>query len=145
MEELKKATAYYRTKGLLERFEINEAASSGKPITKSPARTKPASVPPTHSIPTNGVNHPIPPDIPCRPTTGSPLLPLEPGLPFGMAPPAMVPPPSATPPTWMDRLVDALIGDDRNTRYALICSKCYAHNGLVPPEELEIIRIPLLA
>ena len=37
---------------------------------------------------------------------------------------------------WYDKLADAILGDDDATgspssRYALICQKCFAHNGLV--------------
>ena len=37
---------------------------------------------------------------------------------------------------WYDKLADAILGDDDPTgspssRYALICQKCFAHNGLV--------------
>ncbi len=36
---------------------------------------------------------------------------------------------------WYDKVADVLLGDeDANTptsRYALICEKCHAHNGLV--------------
>ena len=37
---------------------------------------------------------------------------------------------------WYDKLADAILGDDDTTgssssRYALICQKCFAHNGLV--------------
>ena len=39
--------------------------------------------------------------------------------------------------TWMDRLVDAMIGDDsRHHRYALVCQRCHAHNGLALPDEI---------
>jgi hypothetical protein len=40
-------------------------------------------------------------------------------------------------PTWYDRLLDTIIGDDRSSKYALICQQCYTHNGLVLPEEFE--------
>lgn len=53
-----------------------------------------------------------------------------------------------TPPRkqWYDKLADALLGeDDPNitpaaSRYALICRKCFAHNGLVKPEYWEDAR-----
>lgn len=38
--------------------------------------------------------------------------------------------------TWSDRLMDMVLGDDANdplNRYALICARCKAHNGLAPP------------
>lgn len=44
-------------------------------------------------------------------------------------------------PTWLDRLMDSIIGDDsRNQKYALICARCYNHNGIVPPEQFNSIR-----
>lgn len=48
---------------------------------------------------------------------------------------------------WYDRFADALLGDDElnmnnaSTRYALICQKCFTHNGLVKEEELEDARM----
>lgn len=42
--------------------------------------------------------------------------------------------------TWMDRLVDAMIGDDsRHSKYALICKRCHAHNGLALPDEIMTV------
>jgi hypothetical protein len=42
---------------------------------------------------------------------------------------------------WYDKLVDALVGEDGpETKYALICNHCSAHNGLVLPQEIETIR-----
>lgn len=38
--------------------------------------------------------------------------------------------------TWMDRLLDLIVGDESpSSKYALICEKCFFHNGLVVPEE----------
>jgi endoplasmic reticulum junction formation protein lunapark len=40
--------------------------------------------------------------------------------------------------TFLDRLLDLLAGEDENSpdrRYALICRRCKAHNGLAPPGE----------
>lgn len=47
---------------------------------------------------------------------------------------------------WYDRLTDALLGDDvveqasPSSRYALICEKCFAHNGLVKESMWEDAR-----
>lgn len=42
---------------------------------------------------------------------------------------------------WYDKLVDALVGDvGPETKYALICIHCNAHNGLVLPQEMDTIR-----
>ena len=42
---------------------------------------------------------------------------------------------------WYDKIVDVLVGDEGpDTKYALICGQCYAHNGLALPQEIEDIR-----
>jgi Predicted integral membrane zinc-ribbon metal-binding protein len=47
---------------------------------------------------------------------------------------------------WYDKLADALLGDDEpvmnaaSSRYALICQKCFTHNGLVKEEMWEDAR-----
>ena len=46
---------------------------------------------------------------------------------------------------WYDKLADAILGDDDSvtagaSRYALICQKCFAHNGLVKEEMWEDAR-----
>lgn len=46
-----------------------------------------------------------------------------------------------------DKLADALLGvaaedGTPNSKYALICAQCFAHNGLVVREEFDTIREP---
>ena len=48
---------------------------------------------------------------------------------------------------WFDKLADAILGDDDDgtvgataSRYALICQKCFAHNGLVKESMWEDAR-----
>ena len=47
---------------------------------------------------------------------------------------------------WYDKLADAILGDEdtsasgASTRYALICQKCFAHNGLVKESMWEDAR-----
>lgn len=42
---------------------------------------------------------------------------------------------------WYDKVADALVGDSGpETKYALICIHCYAHNGLVLPQEVDTIQ-----
>jgi endoplasmic reticulum junction formation protein lunapark len=47
---------------------------------------------------------------------------------------------------WYDKLADALLGDDESpvnaaaSRYALICEKCFNHNGLVKESMWEDAR-----
>lgn len=50
-------------------------------------------------------------------------------------------PPPRSEPQWYDKIVDALVGDaGPETKYALICTHCYHHNGLVFKEEYDTIR-----
>ncbi|CAL1283474.1 unnamed protein product [Larinioides sclopetarius] len=41
--------------------------------------------------------------------------------------------------TFMDRLVDYLVGDGPSNRYALICRQCQSHNGMALKEEFEYV------
>ncbi|KAJ1912679.1 hypothetical protein H4219_005509 [Mycoemilia scoparia] len=42
---------------------------------------------------------------------------------------------------WFDKIVSKLVGEENpTTKYALICRRCYAHNGLILPEEVYTIR-----
>ena len=47
---------------------------------------------------------------------------------------------------WYDKVADALLGDDESptsaaaSRYALICEKCFNHNGLVKESMWEDAR-----
>lgn len=43
--------------------------------------------------------------------------------------------------TFIDRFVDALVGDGPNKRYALICQECAAHNGMALQEEFEYLGV----
>lgn len=39
----------------------------------------------------------------------------------------------------MDRMVEYLLGDGPQNRYALICSECHSHNGMAIKEEFEYL------
>ena len=42
---------------------------------------------------------------------------------------------------WYDKLVDVIVGDEGpDTKYALICENCFAHNGLALAQELDDVR-----
>ena len=62
---------------------------------------------------------------------------------FAETPQQPLPPPRKL---WYDKLADALLGDDESSvnpaaaRYALICQKCFAHNGLAKEEMWEDTR-----
>ncbi|KAK4516632.1 uncharacterized protein ATC70_011608 [Mucor velutinosus] len=112
VEELKKKTAYYTTKSLLERYDpasekkreldeikrnkVIEERERQKALQKQKQSDKnPASV-------------------------------------INQQPPSQ---------PWYDKLVDALVGDvGPESKYALICIHCNAHNGLVLPQEVNTIQ-----
>uniref|UniRef100_A0A224XLN1 Endoplasmic reticulum junction formation protein lunapark n=1 Tax=Panstrongylus lignarius TaxID=156445 RepID=A0A224XLN1_9HEMI len=41
--------------------------------------------------------------------------------------------------TYIDRLIDVILGDGPNNRYALICKNCSCHNGMALKEEFEYL------
>ncbi|KAI0266251.1 hypothetical protein BC834DRAFT_876236 [Gloeopeniophorella convolvens] len=132
VEEYKKKTNYYETRDLLERYEDGPA--------KTPAR------------PGNGLSPRIQPQVPLTPqqrqlaappnTPANPRTPISPGLQRQLAatPLQPLPPPRKL---WYDKLADALLGDDESSvnpaasRYALICQKCFTHNGLAKEDMWE--------
>lgn len=40
---------------------------------------------------------------------------------------------------YLDRVMDALVGDGPSNRYALICSQCHGHNGMALREEFQYL------
>jgi len=117
IEEFKKQTKYYETRNLLEKFDEAPPNSPRRPGTPQG----------------NGSA----PQTPKRPLIQTPArtpakTPLPPHL-------AVSPARPQTPPRkqWYDKVADAILGDEEgggigsSNRYALICQKCFAHNGLV--------------
>uniref|UniRef100_A0A023EYR4 Endoplasmic reticulum junction formation protein lunapark n=1 Tax=Triatoma infestans TaxID=30076 RepID=A0A023EYR4_TRIIF len=41
--------------------------------------------------------------------------------------------------TYIDRIIDVILGDGPNNRYALICKNCSCHNGMALKEEFEYL------
>jgi DNA-directed RNA polymerase subunit RPC12/RpoP len=113
VEEIKKKTNYDSTRSLLEKY-----ADPGTPI----RRLQPLPQPRT-PLPTAPQAHLQTPVVQQR------NLPLQ-----------LSPTPQPIQPTrkqWYDKLADAILGDEESSmsvaasRYALICQKCFSHNGLV--------------
>ncbi|KAG1776119.1 hypothetical protein EV702DRAFT_1113240 [Suillus placidus] len=113
VEEIKKKTNYDSTRSLLEKY-----ADPGTPI----RRPQPPSQLRT-PLPTTPQAHLQTPVVQQR------NLPLQ-----------LSPTPQPIQPTrkqWYDKLADAILGDEESStsvaasRYALICQKCFSHNGLV--------------
>jgi len=63
-----------------------------------------------------------------------------------MQPPRLMLPSTPVNPTvhnrpmgWMDKIVDYMIGDGAQNRFALVCRYCATHNGLATPEDFPFI------
>ncbi|CEI91215.1 hypothetical protein G6F70_000908 [Rhizopus microsporus] len=143
IEELKKKTSYYTTQSLIERYDEvskkkkDEAAKeSGQDL----RQRKPVSMP---------VNRPIPPlqqqqqQQQQQPYPRAPI-PQQAIQNYSnqqkLTQPNILQQPRVEP-RWYDKLVDALVGDaGPETKYALICNHCFAHNGLVLQEEYDTIQ-----
>ncbi|NXB99561.1 LNP protein, partial [Orthonyx spaldingii] len=87
------------------------------------------------------------PDRTAVPSLQSNVLPRRPGSPatsvpgMGLHPPG---PPLARPVLprergVVDRVIEYLVGDGPQNRYALICQQCFSHNGMALKEEFEYI------
>ncbi|TEB32138.1 hypothetical protein FA13DRAFT_1687368 [Coprinellus micaceus] len=128
VEEIKKKTNYYTTRDLLQKYD--EAAPAETPLRhRNPGlQGLQGGVPQTPQFAT-----PQQPQL--RPLSNSqtPAKPLDPRL-TALSPPFPVQPPRKQ---WFDKVADAILGDDDSSfaspssRYALICEKCFTHNGLV--------------
>ncbi|KAH9168137.1 hypothetical protein EDB89DRAFT_2115413 [Lactarius sanguifluus] len=136
VEEIKKKTNYYETRDLLERYEdgpsnrLPPAWPKNGPV----ARVQPQQPPSTPQRATPAVPHNTPANL---------RTPISPGLQsqlVAQTPQQPLPPPRKQ---WYDKLADVLLGDDEQpvsvaaSRYALICQKCFAHNGLVKEDMWE--------
>ncbi|KAI8874278.1 hypothetical protein GQ42DRAFT_51658 [Ramicandelaber brevisporus] len=198
LEELKKKTAFYETKNLLEKYEAR------KPPTQQPLSIKSPQQQQQQQRPQHGQQQPVRPALPPIPASGKPGAPQQPQQmsmkPMQQQKPALLPatgrgpmspthnaqrPPDSTGtivnaplsssvfPTpagavpmagvvrvtdlnkqvgsssvgggtraWYDRLVDKLVGEEESpeNKYALICKRCFEHNGLVLPEEIYTVK-----
>ncbi|EPZ36410.1 hypothetical protein O9G_002912 [Rozella allomycis CSF55] len=131
LEELKKKTDYYATKTLIERFDVATPKAQDKK-TKQMDEIKMSSKPLHQQIVSNQLRKRENDD-------GKKSDNL-----FAPSPVPVVPSPKTTQPpnpTWMDRLMDSIVGSDESDsqKFALICEKCFAHNGLANPHEFNVI------
>ncbi|KAJ3216544.1 hypothetical protein HDU67_009329 [Dinochytrium kinnereticum] len=156
VEELKKKTGYYTTKGLIERYESPQKGDPNKlHMPGSPARGTPTGMPPgsgqsqlrqrhasmpsppTGAILGNALGSPSMSGTP-TPHNATPGQALGPngGTPSTIHSSSQFGTPNTTQRNWYDKVVDAIIGDEQpQQKYALICQQCFEHNGLVLPEE----------
>ncbi|KAK0499435.1 hypothetical protein EDD18DRAFT_1151180 [Armillaria luteobubalina] len=114
VEEIKKKTNYYSTRELLQRYDENSPASS--PL-RQRIVAQSQGTPGTPTRPSNGGTGPSILNTPQNQAA------------VPVSPPQPLPGPSRK--QWYDKLADAVLGDDDQARFALICEQCFAHNGLV--------------
>lgn len=125
IEEIKKKTNYDSTRNLIERYD----AALDSPLRRRvPAPGQPAT--PQNKMPTPQPQRLTPAPAQVPPTLQQQLSPMA---------RQPMPPPRKH---WYDKVADAILGDDdtitaASSRYALICQKCFAHNGLVKESAWE--------
>ncbi|KDQ34229.1 hypothetical protein PLEOSDRAFT_1110894 [Pleurotus ostreatus PC15] len=129
VEEIKKKTNYYSTRDLLSKYDESSPMNTPQPPQGLRQRFNPAlaQAPQTPNGPRSG-GPSAPPSGPLAPPSmPNPALTAFSPSPF-LATPARK--------QWYDKLADALLGEDDqappSSRYALICEKCFKHNGLLP-------------
>ncbi|XP_012608862.1 endoplasmic reticulum junction formation protein lunapark isoform X3 [Microcebus murinus] len=117
------------------------------PTSASPTQGPPPQVPVSPGPPKDTSAPGGPPERTVTPALPSNLLPRHLGSPatsvpgMGLHPPG---PPLARPILprergALDRIVEYLVGDGPQNRYALICQQCFSHNGMALKEEFEYI------
>lgn len=128
IDELKRATKYDHLRMLLDKYDDNTRANiTTTPVKKGSPQGSAGSAkgsPATPQAQPAQTAQPIPHTV--RPHTAAPR-------------PSPVP---VMPRTWMDKVADAVLGADPGAvgpeqKYALICSKCHAHNGLALRQEFS--------
>ncbi|KAJ6513452.1 hypothetical protein C8R45DRAFT_963712 [Mycena sanguinolenta] len=132
VEEIKKKTNFYETRELLSRYDRDGGGSAppgggggGPGSVSSPNTPQRGSVGPARGISgqPNGKRAPLPSATSAG--TGARQASPPPQQPRGRS--------------WFDALADVLVGPDdtlqiekEKQKFALICEKCFTHNGLVP-------------
>jgi len=127
IEEIKTKHNFDKTRELLERYDTPKKDDPNMAV-RQRAITMSPSTPRTHAR------------IPNPNGQAS----FNPRAPAPVAAPQFAPRPMQPPQrSWIDKFADKLLGEDDSTvgiaqsRYALICEKCFSHNGLVKESEWE--------
>ncbi|KAJ1927770.1 hypothetical protein EC988_010211, partial [Linderina pennispora] len=150
VDELKKKTAYDSTKTLVDRYS---SAARGQPEARR--RTEPAAPagsPQASPLAGRGKSQPANGLMAMRNAQAASMggsamatvpLPVFQPVESGVVRTQAAQPPRAgsEPRPWLDKLVEGLVGDTGpQDKYALICRYCFAHNGLVLPDEVDVIQ-----
>lgn len=129
-----------------QRTAAQRNASAPAPVTPKPGSPK-TPVPASPALQRESPALSGLPDRAAVPSLQSNVLPRHPGSPatsvpgMGLHPPG---PPLARPVLprergVVDRVIEYLVGDGPQNRYALICQQCFSHNGMALKEEFEYI------
>uniref|UniRef100_A0A3Q0S4B2 Endoplasmic reticulum junction formation protein lunapark n=1 Tax=Amphilophus citrinellus TaxID=61819 RepID=A0A3Q0S4B2_AMPCI len=143
LEEVMETETYKNAKLILERFDPE--AKKKAELEATPVRSQ-ITPRPGQEIRQRGVAmRPMPmgtpPAMVMTPPAGARPLLGPAGTPVGMHPPG---PPLARPILpkdrgAVDRVIEYLVGDGPQNRYALICQQCFSHNGMALKEEFEYL------
>ncbi|KAF5910699.1 hypothetical protein HPG69_004788 [Diceros bicornis minor] len=168
LEEVMEKETYKTAKLILERFdpdskkakssiyflflfsEIRQRTAAQRNLSPTPTSSSqgpPPQVPVSPGPPKDTSAPGGPPERTVTPVLSSNVLPRRLGSPatsvpgMGLHPPG---PPLARPILprergALDRIVEYLVGDGPQNRYALICQQCFSHNGMALKEEFEYI------
>ncbi|KAG7091727.1 hypothetical protein E1B28_008128 [Marasmius oreades] len=118
VEEIKKKTNYYSTRDLLQRYD--EQSSPSTPLRQRTPQQRAQAATPAQTPQQPRLN---------VPSNGRLQTPLSTGLQTQLSP--VLSPPGPPRKQWFDKLADVVLGDEDPARFALICEKCFSHNGLV--------------
>ncbi|PVU90123.1 hypothetical protein BB561_005017 [Smittium simulii] len=128
IKELKDKTKFDKTRKLIEKYEPSNKKVDGAQINLNQARPVKNIKQPTHpSMSPRSVNVASNAEKIKRGPTGV----VEISKPI-----------NTKSNVWLENFVDKIVGVDEfeDNRYALICSRCYSHNGLIQKEEIYTVQ-----
>jgi endoplasmic reticulum junction formation protein lunapark len=130
VEEMKQKMKYYVAKNLIDRYEQTEQRKKQQPSTPKQPQVIPQGIAPVMMKPASHQQQIGPRQTPLSGVQTPVLIhrPVE----LRQEPYVR---------TWVDRVLDMIVGEEAETaKYALVCEKCFAHNGLALPEEIENLQ-----
>ena len=147
VEEVKKKTNYYSTRDLIQRYDETSPATPpqlrvnpGQPLPVTPQQQQPF---PNNMSPNGKAVNPALQAQLSRESTLLTFISINLAFISTAISPFLAQPQRRQ---WYDRIADSILGDDDpniaspSSRYALICEKCFAHNGLVKESMWEDAR-----
>ncbi|XP_051816258.1 endoplasmic reticulum junction formation protein lunapark-B isoform X5 [Acanthochromis polyacanthus] len=141
LEEVMETETYKNAKLILERFdpEAKKKAELESTPVRSPMTPRPGQELRQRGVPMMPMGTPA--AMGMTPPPGARPMMGPGGTPVGLHPPG---PPLARPILpkdrgAVDRVIEYLVGDGPQNRYALICQQCFSHNGMALKEEFEYL------